>query len=70
MTIEWGEILVAILTTSLLGLVTFVWRCSHRVALLEQNIRHLSNKVKQMEIEHDKVLDRMYSIAKERGRPQ
>ncbi|QDP45919.1 MAG: hypothetical protein Tp1125DCM238401_32 [Prokaryotic dsDNA virus sp.] len=68
MTIEWTAIAVPLLTASLLGLVGFVWKWSHKVTRLEQQCSTLKSKVLKLEADHDKVMDKMYSMIKSRPR--
>lgn len=67
MTIDWVDIAVTLLTTGLFTLVGFVWRWSHKVTKIETDITDVKRRIRKMETDHDKVMDRMYSIAKSRG---
>ena len=67
MTIDWVDIAVTLLTTGLFTLVGFVWRWSHKVTKIETDIADVKRRIRKMETDHDKVMDRMYSIAKSRG---
>ena len=67
MTIDWVDIAITILTTGLFALVGFVWRFSHKVTKLEQDYESIKSRLRRMEGEHDKVMDRMYSLAKSRS---
>ena len=66
MTIDWVDIAITILTTGLFALVGFVWRFSHKVTKLEQDYESIKSRLRRMEGEHDKVMDRVYSLAKSR----
>ena len=61
------EILLGLVSTSLVALVGFVWKFSHKVTRLENEARTLRNRIARMESDHDKVMDRLYSVAKSRG---
>jgi len=67
MTINWVDIAVAILTTGLFTLIGFVWKFSHKVTALEKDVESYKKRITKMEADHDKVMDRMYSIAKDRA---
>ena len=67
MTIDWVDITITILTTGLFSLVGFVWRFSHKVTKLEQECESNKSRIRKMEREHDKVMDRVYSLAKSRS---
>ena len=67
MTIDWVDIAVTLLTTGLFALVGFVWRWSHKVTSMEKDIVDMKRRIRKMETDHDKVMDRMYSIAKSRS---
>ena len=67
MTIDWVDIAVTLLTTGLFALVGFVWRWSHKVTSMEKDIADMKRRIRKMETDHDKVMDRMYSIAKSRS---
>lgn len=67
MTIDWVDIAVTLLTTGVFTLIGFVWRWSHKVTSLEKDITDLKRRIRKMEVDHDKVMDRMYSMAKSRG---
>ncbi len=66
MTFNWVEIAMTVLTTGLFSLVGFVWRFSHKVTKLEQDYESIKSRLRRMENEHDKVMDRVYSLAKSR----
>ena len=68
MTIDWVDIAITILTTGLFALVGFVWKFSHKVTSLEKDVSANKNRLQKMESDHDKVMDRMYSIAKDRAK--
>ncbi len=67
MTIDWVDIAITILTTGFFSLIGFVWRFSHKVTVLERDIESHKKRIQKMEQDHDKVMDRMYSIAKDRA---
>ena len=68
MEFDWTAIAVPILSASIFGLVGFVWRWSHKVTKLEQDIESLRQKVRKLERDHDKVMDRMYSMVRSGAR--
>ena len=67
MTIDWVDIAITILTTGLFSLIGFVWRFSHKVTKMENDLTNLQSRIRKMEKDHDKVMDRMYSLAKSRS---
>ena len=67
MTIDWVDIAITILTTGLFALIGFVWRFSHKVTKMENDLHNLQRRTQRLEKDHDKVMDRMYSIAKSRS---
>ena len=67
MTIDWVDIAITILTTGLFALIGFVWRFSHKVTKMENDLNNNIRRIQRMEKDHDKVMDRMYSIAKSRS---
>ena len=67
MTIDWVDIAITILTTGLFALIGFVWRFSHKVTKMENDLDNNIRRIQRMEKDHDKVMDRMYSIAKSRS---
>ena len=67
MTIDWIDIAITVLTTGFFSLIGFVWRFSHKVTALERDLENYKKKTSKMEKDHDKVMDRMYSIAKSRS---
>ena len=68
MTIDWVDIAITVLTTGLFSLIGFVWKFSHKVTKLENDIEIYKKRIGKMESDHDKVMDRMYSIAKDRAK--
>ena len=66
MTIDWIDIVITILTTGVFSLIGFVWRFSHKVTQMEEKLNQLKSRVRKMETDHDKVMDRVYSLAKSR----
>ena len=67
MEIDWIDIAITILTTGLFSLIGFVWRFSHKVTQMEQQLSELNSRVRKMERDHDKVMDKVYSLAKSRS---
>ena len=67
MTIDWMDIAITILTTGFFALIGFVWRFSHKVTAMERDVQEHQKRIRKMETDHDKVMDRMYSIAKDRA---
>tara|TARA_B100001094_G_C17455152_1_gene450155 strand:+ start:123 stop:398 length:276 start_codon:yes stop_codon:yes gene_type:complete len=67
MTIDWIDIAITVLTTGFFSLIGFVWRFSHKVTQMEQQLSELTSRVRKMERDHDKVMDRVYSLAKSRS---
>lgn len=67
MEIDWIDIAVTITTTALFALIGFVWRWSHKVTNLDQKIDECRERIRKMERDHDKVMDRVYSLAKSRS---
>ena len=67
MTVDWIDIAINILTTGLFSLIGFVWKFSHKVTSLEKDVATQRKRLERMESDHDKVMDRMYSIAKDRA---
>ncbi len=68
MTIDWVDIAVTILTTGFFTLIGFVWRFSHKVTAMERDVLEHQKRIRKIESDHDKVMDRMYSIAKDRAK--
>tara|TARA_B100000287_G_C20170993_1_gene598256 strand:- start:252 stop:557 length:306 start_codon:yes stop_codon:yes gene_type:complete len=67
MVIDWVDIAVTILTTGFFALIGFVWKFSHKVTSLEQNVQDNKKRVQKMESDHDKVMDRLFSMNKQRS---
>jgi hypothetical protein len=67
MNIDWMDIAISLLSAGLFALVGFVWRFSHKVTSIEKDLSNLKRRTQKMEADHDKVMDRMYSIAKDRA---
>ncbi len=67
MTIDWMDIAITILTTGFFALIGFVWRFSHKVTVMERDVQEHQKRIRKMETDHDKVMDRMYSMAKSRS---
>ena len=68
MGIDWIDIAVTISTTGFFALIGFVWRASHKITVMSQNVKDLTRRVGRIETDHGKVMDRMYSIAKDRAK--
>ena len=62
------DIAVTISTTGIFALIGFVWRWSHKVTSIEKDVIEHKKRIQKMEEDHDKVMDRMYSIAKDRAK--
>tara|TARA_R100000005_G_C4963499_1_gene179261 strand:- start:578 stop:892 length:315 start_codon:yes stop_codon:yes gene_type:complete len=67
MEVDWIDIAVTISTTGLFALIGFVWRASHKITVMSQRVDDLSRRVGQIECDHDKAMDRIYSIVKDRS---
>ncbi len=67
MTIEWLDIAITILTTGVFALIGFVWRWSHKVTAMMSDIQDMKRRIRKMETDHGKVMDRMYSMVKSRS---
>ena len=67
MTIDWIDILVTVLTAGVFSLIGFVWRFSHKVTKMEQTLLDNQRRIKNMEDDHDKAMDRIYSMNKQRS---
>ena len=67
MTIDWIDIAVTVLTTGLFTLIGFMWRWSHKVTKMEQEQKENTRRIKSLELNDEKVDDRLHSINKQRG---
>jgi len=67
MQVDWIDIAITVLTTGFFSLIGFVWKFSHKVTQMEQQLNELTSRVRKMERDHDKVMDRVYSLAKSRS---
>ena len=67
MTIDWIDILVTVLTAGVFSLIGFVWKFSHKVTKMEQTLSDNQRRIKNMEADHDKAMDRLYSMNKQRS---
>jgi len=67
MTIDWVDIAITILTSGLFALVGFVWKFSHKVTKMENVLQNNERRITRMEQDHDKVMDRIYSMNKQRS---
>ena len=68
MTTDWIDITITISTTGLFALIGFVWRSSHKITVMSKTMEDLTRRVGQIESDHDKAMDRIYSIAKDRAK--
>ena len=64
MEMDWGNILMTLTSAGLFGLIGFVWRFSHQVTKMQQELTDLSRRIRNIESDLDKAKDRMYSIVK------
>jgi len=67
MTIDWMDIVVTVLTAGVFSLIGFVWKFSHKVTKMEQTLSDNQRRIKNMEADHDKAMDRLYSMNKQRS---
>ena len=68
MEVYWVDIAVTLLTAGVFSLIGFVWRFSLKITRMEKEQESISRRVRNMEIDHGKVMDRMYSMVKSRGK--
>jgi ferritin-like protein len=61
------QVLLTLVTAGVVGMIGVMWRFAHKVTRLENEARTLRNRIARMESDHDKVMDRLYSVAKSRG---
>jgi ferritin-like protein len=61
------QVLLALVTAGVVGVIGAMWRFAHKVTRLENESKALRGRIQRMEVEHDKVMDRLYSVAKSRG---
>jgi len=61
------QVLLALVTAGVVGVIGAMWRFAHKVTRLENESKALRGRIQRMESEHDKVMDRLYSVAKSRG---
>jgi hypothetical protein len=64
MTIDWMDIAITILTAGVFSLIGFVWKWSHKVTKMETKQNEHCRRIKTMEADHDKAMDRLYSMSK------
>lgn len=64
MEMDWGNILMTLTSAGLFGLIGFVWRFSHQVTKMQQELTDLSRRIRNIESDLDKAQDRMYSMVK------
>ena len=67
MQLDWIDIAVTILTAGLFALIGFVWKWSHKVTKMEQTLLDNQRRIRNMEEDHDKAMDRIYSMNKQRS---
>ena len=67
MTIDWVDIAVTITTTGLFALIGFVWKWSHKVTNLQQQVEEQQRRIRELESDQDKAMDRLFSMNKQRG---
>ena len=67
MELNWVDIAVTILTAGVFALIGFVWKWSHKVTKMEQSLLDNQRRIKNMEDDHDKAMDRIYSMNKQRS---
>jgi len=67
MQLDWIDIAVTILTAGVFALIGFVWKWSHKVTKIEQTLLDNQRRIKNMEDDHDKAMDRIYSMNKMRS---
>ena len=67
MTIDWMDIVVTVLTAGVFSLIGFVWKFSHKVTKMEQTLSDNQRRIKNMGADHDKAMDRLYSMNKQRS---
>ena len=67
MTIDWIDIAVTISTTGLFALIGFVWKWSHKVTALQLQVEEQQRRIKELESDQDKAMDRLFSMNKQRG---
>tara|TARA_R110002074_G_scaffold381731_2_gene561011 strand:- start:261 stop:494 length:234 start_codon:yes stop_codon:yes gene_type:complete len=67
MTVDWMDIVVTVLTAGVFSLIGFVWRFSHKVTKMEQTLLDNQRRIRNMEADHDKAMDRLYSMNKQRS---
>jgi hypothetical protein len=65
--LNWVDIAVTILTAGVFALIGFVWKWSHKVTKMEQTLLDNQRRIKNMEDDHDKAMDRIYSMNKQRS---
>ena len=64
---NWLEILTGILSSGVLALIGFVWRWSHKITSMENDINDHKRRLRDIEMDNDKVNDKMYSMVKDRS---
>ena len=67
MTIDWIDIVVTVLTAGVFALIGFVWKWSHKVTHMEQKIDDHNRRIKNIEDDQDKAMDRIFSMNKQRS---
>ena len=67
MTVDWIDIAVTISTTGLFALIGFVWKWSHKVTALQLQVEEQQRRIRELESDQDKAMDRLFSMNKQRG---
>lgn len=67
MTIDWIDIVVSVLTAGVFALIGFVWKWSHKVSHMEQQMEDNQRRIKNIEDDQDKAMDRIFSMSKQRS---
>ena len=61
------QVLLALVTAGVVGVIGAMWRFAHKVTRLENESKALRGRIQRMEGEPHKVMGRLYSVAKSRG---
>jgi outer membrane murein-binding lipoprotein Lpp len=61
------ELLLSLSVAAIAALAGIVWKFGIKISQLDTQARHLKNRIGRLESDHDKVMDRLYSVAKSRG---
>ena len=62
-----AQVVLTLVTAGVVGMIGAMWRFAHKVTRLENEASALRGRIQRIEGEHDKVMDRLYSVAKSRG---